>query len=117
MPGIVYLIVIAIIAFAAYKIYKGGDFAANDDEFKQAGVKVVFSTGKISIGKYIYDVTDVHGLESERTGMVTRIIIKVDDFKKPIHKVQIDGFGRDPGEKFMQRLSAALRKAGGHSFY
>ena len=117
MPGIVYLVVFAVIAFAAYKIYKASDFAANDDEFRQAGVKVVFSTGKITIGKHIYDVTDVQGLESERFRMGTVITIKVDDFKKPLHKVSIDGFGREPGERFKQRLSTALRKAGGPSFY
>lgn len=84
--------------FAAYKIYKASDSAANDYEFRQAGVRVVFSTGKITIGKHTYDVTDVQALESERFRMGNVITIKVDDFKKPLHKVSIDGFGRESGE-------------------
>ena len=42
------------------------------------------------------------------------VIIEVDDFKKPNHKVLFVTSGQ--AEKFMQRLSTALRKAGGPNF-
>jgi hypothetical protein len=116
MPGIVYIIGIAIVAFAIYKFIKGDNYSASDDEFKQANVKVVFSTGKITIGKTTYNIDDVQAIEWQRHGMTTTFYIKVDDFKKPIHKVYVTDFGGEGSERFRQRLFAAIRKAGGLSF-
>ena len=88
-----------------------------DDSFEQAGVKVIFSTGKITIKGRTYDVNDVQGIEHRRISSIgTEVTIKVDDFKKPLYKIGISGFG-NAGEKFVQRLETALRKAGGPDFY
>jgi citrate lyase gamma subunit len=76
----------------------------------------LFDTSKIIIKGINYDVDQVQGIERKFiTAVRTQVLIKVDDFKTPIHKIEIMGKGAD--DKFVQRLSAALRKAGGNSFY
>ena len=111
------IVIVCLLAFLFYKFATSGNYTANDIEFKQAGVRVVFSTGKITIKNKTYDVKDVQGIESKASGKGKLIYIKVDDFNKPIHTISIVEFGNNAGEKFIQRLSTALRKAGGSSFY
>jgi len=108
--GVLFVIII-------FKITTSTKMVANDEAFSQAGVRVDFKSGTISIGRYTYDVNLVQGIESKQTARFgMEVSIRVDDFKHPIHKVTITGMN-DAGEKFVQRLSTALRKAGGPSFY
>ena len=101
----------------AYKIARTSRYKATANTFQQAGVKVIFDEGKIIINGKTYSVNDVQGLEWQDWSRISkRIIIKVDDLHYPLHKIGIMGFN-DAGGKFVQRLSTALRKAGGPSFY
>ena len=94
-----------------------GSHKVSEDHFEQAGVKVVFSTGKITIKGKTYDVNAVQGIEHKVISSIgTEVFIKVDDFSHPIYKIGVSGFG-GAGEKFVQRLEMALRKAGGPNFY
>ncbi len=115
---LILLIILLLVAFGLYKLVSGSSrFHADENSFRQGKVTVDFATKKITIGSQSYPVTDVQSLESKTvSSLTTDVFIKVDDFKKPIHTVKIIGFG-NAGEKFMQRLSTALRKAGGPSFY
>lgn len=116
MGFIILLILAGGLGFFFYQKRKTGTVVADNDHFAQAGVKVVFNTGQIMIKGKTYDVGQVTGIERERvTAVRTKVLIKVDDFQTPVHKIEIMGRGAD--DKFVQRLSAALRKAGGPSFY
>lgn len=113
---IIFLPFAAIVLFIVYKVLKGTSFKSDGNSFEQGGVRVVFDTGKITIKGNTYDVKDVQGIETHYISKVAALIsFKVDDFKKPIQKVKI--YGLNGGDKFVQRLSTALRKAGGKSFY
>lgn len=115
--GMILLLVIAAAAlYLIYKLSTTNRFKADENEFEQAGVRVVFDTGKITINGKTYDVNAVQGIESTKVRFGMTITLKVDDFKQPLHRVNIVGFN-NAGDKFIQRLSAALRKAGGSSFY
>lgn len=113
------LFVIVVIGLLIVVIinFRSGSYKATEKEFEQAGVRVIFDTGIIIINGRTYDVQAVQGITSTKISRIgTEVRIKVDDFNKPIHKIGISGFD-DAGEKFVQRLSTALRKAGGHDFY
>ena len=94
---------------------------ADENTFSQNGVTVDFANGRITINGHSYSVNQVTGIRSEMGGKALvksmSVVIKVDDFNKPIHKVVFKGFdGIQKSEEFMQRLTIALRKAGGPSF-
>lgn len=117
MENFAIIMIVGAILLVVFKIVTTSSFKASDEAFEQAGVKVVFNTGKITIRGNTYNVEEVQGISSRIISKFgTEVFIKVDDFKKPIHKIGISGFN-GAGEKFIQRLSTALRKAGGHDFY
>lgn len=68
MGTIFSIVMICLVAYLIYKFATSDNYSANDDEFNQAGVKVVFSTGKITIKNSTYDVKDVQGIESKVSG-------------------------------------------------
>lgn len=115
------IITILLIVLAWYlfkKLISNDKYTVNEYEFRQAGVLVTFATGKITIKGKTYNATDVQGIETLHISkLAAQISIKVDDFNTPIHKIHIRGVGKGAAEKFVQRLSTALRKAGGPSFY
>ncbi len=116
METIVFIGVVILIIFVI-KNFMSGSHKVNENEFEQAGVRVVFDTGKITIKGKTYDVDAVQGISSRKISSIgTEVTIKVDDFAKPIHRIGVTGFGGE-GEKFVQRLETALRKAGGPDFY
>ena len=97
-----------------YAVLKSNKMIANDEMFEQAGVKVEFKTGALTINKKAYHVKQVTGIETKEVSSFRTIVyIKLDDFKTPLQTVDI----LDGGEKFVQRFQTALRKAGGPSFY
>ncbi|WP_276483047.1 hypothetical protein [Paraflavitalea pollutisoli] len=112
------LLIVIAVAAAVYFIYKkvwGARLQVREDYFEQHGVKVHFLDKTITIRSHTYHVNQVTGIKSILGGSLKGVEIQVDDFKKPIHKISIGGFGKAQ-EKFAQRLSVALRKAGGPSF-
>ena len=111
----VILFFIAAIIFVVIYYIRSNSYTANEHEFKQAGVRVQFKEEKITINGRTYNVNEVQGLEIQQRGNASYVIINIDDFNKPVHKIGVSGRGN--GEKLMQRLSTALRKAGGPSFY
>lgn len=115
---ILFVLILCAAVFGLYRLISPSSrFHHDDNEFKQAGVRVVFANNQISISGKTYNVSDVHGIESRKVSSITTdVFIKVDDFNKPIHTVKIIGIN-NAGDKFIQRLSTALRKAGGPSFY
>lgn len=115
MDVILSLVVLGLLLYFIYDTLFVGRYKATATEFSQCGVHVDFETHKIRIGRHLYSVEDVQGLESKASGSGMLVYIKVDDFKKPIHTIRVMGY--KSGERFMQRLSTALRKAGGPSFY
>lgn len=110
-------VIAGLIVYLLIRMLSNSQMTATEEYFSQAGVTVNYLTRKISIKGRTYDVDDVQGIEhTQISRLSTEVMIKVDDFKKPIHLVGIIGVGK-AGEKFIQRLEAALRKAGGPSFY
>jgi hypothetical protein len=124
--GFFTFIIVAIVGIFGYLFFKGFSntrFTADENEFKQGGVTVNFKKQTIEINGNNYNVNQVTGIRTKAFQRETRrnasskaknVIIEVDDFKKPTHKVLFVTSGQ--AEKFMQRLSTALRKAGGPNF-
>lgn len=119
------LIVLVIIYYATKNdIINSGDGSASDEDvFQQGNVRVEFGTGKISIGKFVYDVDQVTGIRSEPYGRTAvgayndrdwKAVISVDDLVKPRHEIIFRSARR--AEDFTQRLCVAIRKADGPSF-
>jgi len=119
------LIALAILfglIWAGKKFAKGKrneKIASNPDYFSQGDVTVNFKTGKISIKGKSFDVNDVTGIKAEPYDDKGRnswwnAVIEMDDIETPRHKVMFTK--RVAAETFTQRLSVALRKAGGPSF-
>ena len=119
-----FLILIVIVAIIIYgRIYfKGKKYVANDNEFKQSDVTVNFGNRTIKIKNKTYNVSQVTGIRWEALtsshkhgdSQMKTVVIDLDDFEKPHHKISFMSKGH--AEKFIQRLSTALRKAGGPSF-
>ena len=117
----------AIVGVFGYLFYKGFSntrYTADENEFQQGGIVINFKNQTIKINDHLYKVNQVTGIRMKAFERETRrnasskaknVIIEVDDFKNPMHKVLFVTSGQ--AEKFMQRLSTALRKAGGPSFH
>lgn len=122
------LIILLFVAFVGYWIFKAVQARKNsavefdDEHFAQAGVSVEFKSGTIRIKEHTYKVNQVTGILAEpytssqkhSGSQAWKVIIEVDDFKKPRH--QMNFLSRKKANEFTQRLSTALRKAGGPSF-
>lgn len=116
-----YVIIVAVL-FYGRLFYKGVHYTANDQEFKQAGVHINFTRGTIYIKGRRYEVKQVTGIRMDAltsshkhgNSIAKTVTIELDDFAKPHHKILFISKGH--ARKFMQRLSVALRKAGGPSF-
>jgi hypothetical protein len=129
MDFLLTLVIIIVVIFGIYRIvhmFTSNVVKANTDYFQQAGVKVDFRQKTITIKNKAYDVGSVTGINTITTsggrGMgdairstIGIVEIKMDDFKKPIHRVEISG-GQGRADDFVQRLTTALRKAGGPDF-
>ena len=114
----------AIIFFVVKTQRSRTTIVVDENSFAQNGVRVDFSAGIITIRKHAYPVNAVTGIRYQSSGKQRTmgvqggsVDIEVDDFKKPIHNVLFNGFSAEKDSKeFAQRLSVALRKAGGTSF-
>lgn len=115
MENLLIVIAVAAVLYVLYKKFWDGRLQVREDYFEQHGVKVHFLEKTISIKNHTYHVNQVTGIKSILGGSLKGVEIQVDDFKKPIHKIVIGGYGKAQ-EQFAQRLSVALRKAGGPSF-
>ncbi len=118
--GIV-LLGLGLLGYFFFKGFSNTRFTANENEFTQGGVVVNFKNKTINIKGNLYNVNQITGMRtkafsSERRGdsKAKNVIIEIDDFKRPTHKILFITSGQ--AEKFMQRLSTALRKAGGPNF-
>ena len=122
------IIIFALIGGLVYWLYtvskKRRTVIVDENSFYQNGVRVDFAASTISIGKHTYPVNKVTGIRAN-TQQSKHLIganggnveIEVDDFVKPVHKVIFNGYSVDKDTKeFAQRLSIAIRKAGGTSF-
>jgi hypothetical protein len=113
---ILLILIVAAIGYFIYKKVLSSRMKVSDDRFEQHGVVVDFTSQTINIKGHSYNVSQITGLRTIADGRsVKGVEISVDDFKHPIHKVSTPGMPRSESE-FMQRLSVALRKAGGPSF-
>lgn len=104
----------AMVVFIIWYYIRTNSYVANDQEFKQNGVRVVFADRTITIGKRTYSVDKVKGIRWERVANSSHVTIEVDDFDKPIHKIGV--VGPKGAEVLQQRICTALRKANGPSF-
>jgi competence protein ComGC len=118
---ILLLLIISIPIILFIKGFANNKYTANSNGFSQAGVMVNYSDKTLTINKRKFSVNQVTGirmknLESGRKGnsRAMRVTIELDDFDYPSHKIMFLTAGQ--GEQFMQRISTALRKAGGPSF-
>ena len=117
----IFIIVIAVLIYGRL-IFKGIHYTADDREFKQAGVRINFADRTITVKGKTYKAGQVTGIRmdaltsSHRHGnsIAKTVTIELDDFAKPQHKIVFISKGHS--RKFMQRLSVALRKAGGRDF-
>ena len=122
---IVAAVAIGAIIYFDRVIKKRTTVVVDDNSFAQNGVRVDFSAQTITIGKYSYPAKAVTGIrmntvENRKGTIVAKtgfVDIEVDDFKKPVHKIVFNSYSVEKDTKeFAQRLSVALRKAGGTSF-
>ncbi|WP_298354372.1 hypothetical protein [Runella sp.] len=124
MEALIFIVVLVFIIILFKNHQPKPTVTLDENTFAQNGVSVNFSAGQITINGRTYPVSQVTGIRSEthqpkgerwlRTGTV---LIEMDDLQYPIHKVKFSGGNSfDHAKEFMQRLSVALRKAGGPSF-
>lgn len=125
---VVAIIVILFLAFLGYwfvkslKAHKNSAVEFDDHHFAQAGVNVEFQSGTIRIKEHSYKVGQITGIKAEPyksshqhgASQAWKAIIEVDDFQKPRHEMNF--LSRKLANEFTQRLSTAIRKAGGPSF-
>lgn len=119
---IIVIIVILVIVLSLFvKGFSNTRYSVNDNQFSQAGISVHFSEGTINIKGKNYRVSQVTGITMQSFGQSGRgsskaqnVIIELDDFSKPQHKIVF--VTSSHGQKFIQRLSTAIRKAGGPNF-
>lgn len=103
------LFVLGVIGYYYYVKVQTNQFVANENEFSQAGVKVLFQERKITIQNKEYQVNQIKSIEKVHKGNFCHILIRTDDFQSPLHTVRITGYVG--GEEFFQRLQNALNKA------
>ncbi|MDO6430923.1 hypothetical protein Q4E93_10015 [Flavitalea sp. BT771] len=120
-----FLMIIILIAILFYGrlFLKGIYYTIIDDrEFRQAGVRIDFTRGTITVKGKSYPVGKVTGIRWEAltsshkhgNSIAKTVTISLDDIVKPHHKILFISKGH--AQKFMQRLAVALRKAGGPDF-
>lgn len=116
--------VIAVIGLVVFLNFRRKRVVIDDNSFAQNGVRVDFTASTITINGRTYPATAVTGIRWQSSGnrrsmgvQEGSVDIEVDDLKKPIHHIVFNGFSAESDAKaFSQRLSVALRKAGGTSF-
>jgi hypothetical protein len=126
MDTFIIFIALAAVAYWMYStIKRSKTVVVDENSFYQNGVKVDFVQQTISIGKHTYPVEKVTGIKAHTIvrdkasimANVGSVDIEVDDFVKPVHSINFNGYSVQKDTKeFAQRLSVALRKAGGPSF-
>lgn len=120
--GYFYLLIAAVIVYYIYIYIRGSRYSLNEKEFKQGNITVNFIQKTIQIKSKTYSVNQVTGIQwraltsSRKHGdsQMKTVVIDLDDFERPHYKMSFMSQGQ--AEKFVQRLSTALRKAGGPSF-
>lgn len=115
--GILIAAVVGLIALYIFYFNRNRS-TSTEDQFTQAGVSVVYASQSISIKGKTYPVSDIRGLRwvsgKGQHGNVSEAVITVEDMKKPTYKIAFITPGE--AEKFVERLSMAIAKAGGPSF-
>jgi hypothetical protein len=122
MENFMLIIIVVAVLFYSLLFFKGVHYTVDDREFKQAGVRINFANNTITVKGKTYRVGQVTGIRMEAftrshrhgNSIAKTVTIDLDDFSKPHHKVLFISKGHS--RKFMQRLSIALRKAGGPDF-
>lgn len=120
--GYFYLLIAAVIVYYIYIYIRGSRYSLNEKEFKQGNITVNFIQKTIQIKSKTYSVNQVTGIQwraltsSRKHGdsQMKTVVIDLDDFERHHYKMSFMSQGQ--AEKFVQRLSTALRKAGGPSF-
>ncbi|RYC70081.1 hypothetical protein [Spirosoma sordidisoli] len=124
MEALLFIVLIVFIVIVVRNNKSAPPVVVSADSFSQNGVTVNFSAGQISFNGKTGPVSLVTGVRMETTQPKgerwlknSTVMIELDDLQYPIHKVKFTGGNSDNHAKeFMQRLSIALRKAGGPSF-
>jgi hypothetical protein len=107
-------LLIKLVLIAATVCYilmnKKNAFVADETQFSQNGVTVLFDTKQIIIKSKVYDVKNIDAITvgSQKLLYTTSIFIHLDNFEK--HEIAIQGQGEY--KNFIQRLKLALSKAG-----
>ena len=117
------LIIVAVIGVYIYFNSRGNKFTANDNSFSQNGVTVDFTSGSLLLGARTFPVHSITGIKTDEVHRREKLLrtatvkIEIDDLSYPVHQVTFLGFSaHDQAQAFAQRLSVAVRKAGGPSF-
>lgn len=83
-----------------------------DEYWSQAGLRIEFATGKCTEEGHTFLAKDIRSVTwNSLSNYQHQVRITVDDFHKPVVLVYIEGF--NVVEPFVQRLTLAIRKAGG----
>lgn len=104
-------LIVVIIVYVIYKLFKGGSARGNADGWGQRGVHVDYKSQTITIKGRKYSVFDVRGLRL----IQGRVRIAVNDMDKPEYDIWA-GAGTTEPTKFYRRLTMALEKAGAGPF-
>ena len=117
------LIIAAVIGTYVYFNSRGNKFIADDSSFSQKGVTVDFASGNLILGTRTFPVHSITAIKTDEVHRREKLLrtatvkIEIDDLGYPIHQVNFLGFSaHDQAQVFAQRLSVAVRKAGGPSF-
>lgn len=118
--GLAFLILRCIFLFSVS--ISNSFYSESETEYKQAGVIVNYVDKTISIKGKVFGVNQVTGMRYKSFESTHRhgdskakiVLIEIDDMKYPVHKILF--ITPSHADKFLQRLSVALRKAGGPSF-
>ncbi len=113
--GIFWIIVIALFGGLLIRNFMRGQHTADENQFSQAGVSVLFADGKVVIKNKEFDVNKIQSIRTEKVTFKNRTrsvcYIDIDDFDKPLHKVEF-AYANQASE-FSNRLALAIKKAGG----
>jgi hypothetical protein len=128
LVGILVVVAILIVVVKSVSGISNRVATFDDSRFSQAGVTVNMVGKTIEIKGTTYPIASVRGLRWENTklkgstGSIGRdfahsfslAFIEVDDFNKPVYKIELAGTGA--AETFVSRLALAIEKAGGAKF-
>lgn len=117
-----------LLVYFFIKVFKlESPVVVDENSFSHKGLRIDFKERTITIKNFTYNVDLVTGIYYETREPIGKngevffttadVKIQVEDFNKPVHSIRFIGpDAPKKAEEFMQRITMALRKAGGPSF-